>query len=248
MDEALKGTGGIEGMPPKARGALKTLSHHLAGFRKESGEAAVSELLERVLERTGYLTFLEAEKTVEAQARIENIEEFFSVIKDFEESWQPGEGEDSILGSFLESISLMTNLDSWDNGSNVLTLMTLHTAKGLEFPTVYMVGMEEGVFPNGNVYTQDMEDLEEERRLCYVGITRAQEKITMTYTRMRRLYGSIQHNLPSRFLNEIPEEVFDTRSAFRIRVTSEVTEESYLDEETVGDMGDDEIRRRILFD
>ena len=101
----------------------------------------------------------------------------------------------------------MTNLDHWDAGTDIMTLMTLHMAKGLEFPIVYIVGLEEGIFPNANAYGDDEEDLEEERRLCYVGITRAKEVLYLTYARERLLYGSSQYNLPSRFLNEIPNEL-----------------------------------------
>jgi DNA helicase II / ATP-dependent DNA helicase PcrA len=147
-----------------------------------------------------------------------------------------------MLQAFLESISLHTDLDNWDNGTNVLTLMTLHTAKGLEFPIVYMVGMEEGIFPNVNSYTDDPDDLEEERRLCYVGITRAKDKLTLIYARQRRLYGSLQQNLPSRFMNEIPQHLFETA------IQSLPGGEAPEDDDISPDMDDDEIRRRILFD
>ena len=159
--------------------------------------------------KTNYIVTLEAEKTIESQMRLENIEEFFSVVEDFEDLAKRNK-ENPTLEAFLESISLMTNLDQWDQGSNILTLMTLHTAKGLEFPIVYMVGMEEGLFPNVNAFTDELEDIEEERRLCYVGITRAKDQLTFTYTRQRHLYGSRQFNLSSRFLNEIPSELYST--------------------------------------
>ena len=131
------------------------------------------------------------------------------MVEDFEDLAKRNK-ENPTLEAFLESISLMTNLDQWDQGSNILTLMTLHTAKGLEFPIVYMVGMEEGLFPNVNAFTDELEDIEEERRLCYVGITRAKDQLTFTYTRQRHLYGSRQFNLSSRFLNEIPSELYST--------------------------------------
>ena len=119
--------------------------------------------------------------------------------------------ETTLLVSFLDSIELVTDLDAWDQGTNVLTLMTLHTAKGLEFPIVYMVGLEEGIFPHINSYMGPSDDLEEERRLCYVGITRAREKLHLSYATQRRMYGATHHNLPSRFLNEIPAGLYDVR-------------------------------------
>jgi len=134
---------------------------------------------------------------------------------------------------FLESISLMTHLDQWEGGTNILTLMTLHTAKGLEFPIVYMVGMEEGIFPNSNAYGDTPDELEEERRLCYVGITRAKERLFCSYARERRLYGSRQYNLPSRFLTEISPELLKMEEA---------------EDDLEIEFDDNEVNRRILFD
>ena len=122
-----------------------------------------------------------------------------------------GETKQSELASFLDSIELVTDLDAWDQGTNVLTLMTLHTAKGLEFPIVHMVGMEEGIFPHVNSFMGPSDEIEEERRLCYVGITRAREKLHLSYATQRRMYGAMHHNLPSRFLNEIPAGLYDAR-------------------------------------
>jgi len=194
----------------------------------------IHEILERILEDTGYVTLLEAERTPEAQARLENIEEFYSVIESFmerssavETEQKPG-GASSVpgfemgeagpgatpLSAFLDSIELVTDLDAWDQGTNVLTLMTLHTAKGLEFPIVYMVGLEEGIFPHVNSYVGPADEVEEERRLCYVGITRAREKLHLSYATERRMYGATHHNLPSRFLNEIPAGLFDSRTLY----------------------------------
>jgi len=240
-------------LPPKAKRSIASFYKHISGLRQQQKDLEVSELLRQILERTGYVADLEAEKTVEAQARIENIEEFFSVIEDFEEERQGSAEQDPAMTpllSFLESISLMTDIDAWDQGTNVLTLMTLHTAKGLEFPVVYMVGLEEGIFPNMNSYSDDPPDLEEERRLCYVGVTRAKEKLHLSYARQRRLYGSRQFNLPSRFLNEIPSELFTQVSyhgaGFQIH---EDTSDRVSDDEIVIDFDDDdEMRRRILFD
>jgi len=259
MITTLRRDAGLETVAPVMHGVDSSVRRH-------QNLLTVQELLEKILDRTRYVEELEAEKTIESQARIENIEEFFSVIQDFEEniheiaSLPPVARKDeksedviarseatkqSALEMFLESITLMTDLDKWDAGTDVMTLMTLHTAKGLEFPIVYMVGLEEGIFPNVNSYSEDPQDLEEERRLCYVGITRAKEKVTMSYANMRHLYGARQHNLPSRFLNEIPPALFETATQPWIDYSRENTSNSDLDIEF--DEPDD-TRRRILFD
>jgi DNA helicase-2/ATP-dependent DNA helicase PcrA len=245
MDEAIRAAGSLEGILPRVKRNLIFFCEMMDRFRASQKDLRLAELLEQVLERTGYLAELQAEKTVEAQSRLENIEEFFSVIQDFEESARPGEGS-SVLESFLESMTLMTDLDSWDQGTDVLTMMTFHTAKGLEFPIVYMVGMEEGIFPNGNSFNEDVEDIEEERRLCYVGITRSKDKLHLTYARERRLYGSYHHNLPSRFLHEIPSDYFD--SSFETAGFSDDFEDPITDDEIEIDEDSGEDGRRILFD
>ena len=275
LDQTLQEAKQIPSLPPKAVRALAEFYDLLVRLRKDHKDIPVRELLERILEKTRYVEELASEKTVEAQSRIENIEEFFSVIEDFEEAFELSSpnaligdperknldsrfrGNDnnesvergtnkpeviSSLQAFLESISLMTDLDAWDAGANVLTLMTLHTAKGLEFPIAYIVGLEEGIFPHVNAYTHSAEDLEEERRLCYVGITRAKDKLHLTYTRERRLYGSKQQNLPSRFLTEIPSALFKSTSPSpdcnRVREDDGPEIEFYRED----------IKRRILFD
>jgi DNA helicase-2/ATP-dependent DNA helicase PcrA len=245
------------GFSSKTFSAVRHFYQLLSEWRKKQARMSVEDLLREILERTGYIQELEAEKTIEAQARIENIEEFFSVIEDFEENLprhpeaRRAEGsttgilrfaQDDQLSTFLESISLMTDLDTWDNGTNILTLMTLHTAKGLEFPIVYIVGLEEGLFPNVNALAEDFEDLEEERRLCYVGITRAKEKLHLTYARQRRLYGSRHFNLSSRFLNEIPSELLKTEGSVLLNQDQdEGRSGDFLDpDEIVIDVDDDQ--------
>lgn len=201
-------------LTPKALRALQGFVQIMESLRKRVSNTEVAEITEGILERSGYLEALREEKTIEAKARLENIQEFFSVIQDFEDmkARAPKEEEpQSPLAAFLESITLLTDLDRMQDGTNVLTLMSLHTAKGLEFPIVYMIGLEEGIFPNINSMTDSLDDLEEERRLCYVGMTRAQDKLFMSYARERRLYGSQQRNLPSRFLMEIPSGLFESR-------------------------------------
>ena len=233
-DDVLSDVEAIEGLTPKVKKSLGAFYAWLTKLRNKQGEMTIHEILERILEDTGYVTLLEAERTPEAQARLENIEEFYSVIENFVERTEavetgqmPGAGNSvpglemgetspgaTPLSAFLDSIELVTDLDAWDQGTNVLTLMTLHTAKGLEFPIVYMVGLEEGIFPHVNSYVGPADEVEEERRLCYVGITRAREKLHLSYATERRMYGATHHNLPSRFLNEIPADLYDARAAY----------------------------------
>lgn len=245
--EALRQADSFPDLQPRAKKAVASFLQMLELFQQKEKELSVTELAHFVLEKTRYVEELEAEKTAEAVDRIQNIEELFSVMKEYEDSPQ---AEKATLAGFLESISLMTGLDQWDQGTNVLTMMTLHMAKGLEFPVVYMVGMEEGIFPHSNSSSDSDEDLEEERRICYVGITRAEDKLYMTYTRHRRLYGTIQHNLPSRFLTEIPASLFDTASQAALgHGGGGADDEDILYDDLISGPEDDpEIRRRILFD
>jgi DNA helicase-2/ATP-dependent DNA helicase PcrA len=254
-EEVLQDLPSVKGLTPRVQKSLGAFYAWLTKLRKKQNEMTVHEILERILEDTGYVTELEAERTVEAQARLENIEEFFSVIEDFTENRGSGLGtrplkkfetktspEMTPLASFLDSIELVTDLDAWDQGTNVLTLMTLHTAKGLEFPIVFMVGMEEGIFPHINSYMGPSDDLEEERRLCYVGITRAREKLHLSYATERRMYGATHHNLPSRFLNEIPAGLYDIRamrSYGEYRDEDENQDQGYSVHDTVIEFDDD---------
>jgi len=168
-------------------------------------EASPSAMLEAVLTRTGYATELQAEGTIESEGRLENLAELVGGARDFEEL-AAEEARDAGVAAFLESVSLVADADQIpDDGSNVV-LMTLHTAKGLEFPVVFMIGMEDGVFPHLRSLGEPAE-LEEERRLCYVGITRARERLHLSHAWSRSLFGSTQYNPPSRFLKEIPEQL-----------------------------------------
>jgi len=151
-----------------------------------------------VLERSGYLEALEAERTIEAQGRIENLQELVSVARE----WREQTAEPS-LSSFLQEISLYSDQDAIRGEGSLVTLMTLHNAKGLEFRAVYLIGMEEGIFPHSRSIEE--QGIEEERRLCYVGMTRAQERLTLLHASSRMLYGGREHNLPSRFLDEVPD-------------------------------------------
>lgn len=187
----------------RASSRLQSFVSLISGFRTLKESAAVSELIEEVLEKSGILEELKKENTVESETRIENIKEFMSVALEFEER-----SEGQTLEAFLEQVSLVTDIDSYEEGKDNITMMTLHSAKGLEFPVVFMVGMEEGVFPGYRSITEES-GLEEERRLCYVGITRARERLYLTNAYSRTLFGKTDSNMPSRFVREIPERLLE---------------------------------------
>ncbi len=198
-------------------------------LRKKSESLSLTELIELVLEESGIVKELEKEHTLEAEIRIENLMEFKSISYAFEE--QTGSVN---LNDFLESITLVSDIAERKEESNALTLMTLHSAKGLEFPIVFIIGMEEGIFPNYNVI-DDKEELEEERRLCYVGITRAKEILYLTNAKRRLLYGKEQINSPSRFIKEIEKELIESKE----KLTEEIDyEEMYHEEEVELKKGD----------
>lgn len=175
---------------------IESFKRHLAtpGYSLE-------ELLREIIEETGYVRLLEEEDTDEANGRIENIEELINKVVSYEENCE----EEPTLSGFLEEVALIADIDTVDDETNLVLLMTLHSAKGLEFPYVYLVGMEDGIFPGYSaVAGDDPEEMEEERRLCYVGITRAMEKLSMSCARSRFRNGEQQYNAPSRFIDEIP--------------------------------------------
>ncbi len=171
------------------------------GLRKAGGTLALPEFYDEVCDRTGYAQALRDKNDMESRGRLENVQELKSNILGFLDR-QP---EDATLSGFLNEIALYTDLDSLEDGGDCVTMMTIHAAKGLEFPLVYVVGMEEGVFPGSSAQFEE-DELEEERRLCYVAMTRAKERLTLTHTRQRMLYGKTASNRLSRFLEEIPEE------------------------------------------
>lgn len=196
--EALQRVDEIPGVAGKAREALAGFGRLMNGLAAQAGELTVTELADRVLEQSGYRRDLEREGTVEAETRLENLAEFFSVTRDFE-----SRSVDRTLAAFLESIALVADVDNYERDADAVIMMTLHSAKGLEFPVVFMAGMEEGVFPHDRSFNQTS-DLEEERRLCYVGITRARERLYLTQAAVRTLYGNTNYTRPSRFIDEIP--------------------------------------------
>ena len=177
---------------------------------KSKAEAySVTEILEEVIDLTGYVDELKAEDTEESKARIENIDELISKTVSYEDAMK-AEGREATLSGFLEEIALIADIDTVDPDQDYVLLMTLHSAKGLEFPYVYLAGMEDGMFPSSMcIYSDDPTDMEEERRLCYVGITRAMKELTLTSARQRLVRGETQYNKVSRFVREIPRELVE---------------------------------------
>ncbi len=178
----------------------------LESFR-EAKKDDIKSLVEKVLDVTGYLAFWDEQKTFESIGRVENIKEFISVVMEFKESFPEKSFDD-----FLERVALIADIDSYDGTTDAVTLMTLHNAKGLEFPVVFIIGMEEGISPHFRSMAEP-EELEEERRLCYVGMTRAKEKLYLTSAWSRKLWGSTSYNLVSRFIKEIPDDLFEYLSS-----------------------------------
>ncbi len=172
----------------------------IESLRMVSESVSLTGLVDKVLHQTGYLRELEADKSVESQARVENLKEFLTVAKEFETQVE------SSLDAFLDHVALISDVDSYDEGQEMVTMMTLHAAKGLEFPVVFLVGMEDGVFPHSRAIWEPGE-LEEERRLCYVGMTRAMQRLYLTCARYRTLYGQTNYNEVSRFISEVPPEL-----------------------------------------
>jgi DNA helicase-2/ATP-dependent DNA helicase PcrA len=204
--QALKRVDEAYGMAARSTNAVKRFNTLMEDLRTivESG-AGPATVLEAVLERTGYLAELQASTDPQDETRIENLQELAAVALEFEQERE--EGEQGTLSDFLEKVALVADSDQIpdedEDGSGVITLMTLHTAKGLEFPVVFLTGMEDGVFPHMRALGQTKE-LEEERRLAYVGITRARERLYLTRSAMRSAWGQPSYNPPSRFLEEIP--------------------------------------------
>jgi DNA helicase-2/ATP-dependent DNA helicase PcrA len=183
---------------PKKLKELERFAELIRTFRTRVETSSVADLLVSVMEDSGYVRELQAEETHDARARIENLQELIGVARDYENA----EPEPSLAG-FLANIALISDLDALDADSSYVTLMTLHGAKGLEFPHVFLTGLEEGVFPHNRALT-DMPELEEERRLAYVGVTRAMDRLFLSYAQRRALYGNTYAYPKSRFIEEIP--------------------------------------------
>jgi DNA helicase-2/ATP-dependent DNA helicase PcrA len=192
------------GVAPASSRAIRSFHSTMESLMALAQNLALDELLERVLDKTGTLEALEAERTIEARGRIENLQELVGVAREHRVA-----SPEATLAGFLQEISLVSDQDTIRDDRGLVTLMTLHNAKGLEFPAVFMIGMEEGIFPHSRSIEE--QGVEEERRLCYVGMTRAMERLTLTHTMSRTLYGRREYNLASRFLDELPAEVLRER-------------------------------------
>ena len=215
----------------KAAQAVYEFANLILDLRERLDNYSVTELVELVLKKTGYSAALAAQATLESQARIENIEEFLSVTKNFDENPDNPADESGLdkLSRFLNDLALIADTDDGDTESSEVTLMTLHAAKGLEFPVVFLVGMEENVFPLSRA-SEDEDELEEERRLAYVGITRAEKILYLTNANSRLLYGRTNYNQPTRFLREISSDLLDyqglarpANSSFKVSYTNSDT-------------------------
>jgi DNA helicase-2/ATP-dependent DNA helicase PcrA len=204
----------VPGLGTAAIRAFERFMTTMTSLRERAQEnVPVGDLLEAILQETGYLEALEAERTIEAQGRIENLEELVGAAREFDARGPlSGDGE-ATLERYLQEVALVADADSRRDDEGLVTLMTLHNAKGLEYPIVFMIGCEEGVFPHSR--SLDEGSLEEERRLCYVGITRAMRDLYLTYARRRAVFGAQSYGLPSRFLSEIPPDLTDQQGALQ---------------------------------
>jgi len=199
---ALEDVDQCDGITPKAKQGFKDLADIIASFRKQSDDMPVAVLLDALIKRIEYFKYLD-DGSLQGESRVENVRELLSVAKSYAESG---------VASFLEEVALVSDTDEKGAKENAVTLMTMHSAKGLEFPSVYIVGMEEGVFPHSRA-SFDPKEMEEERRLAYVGMTRAKEELTLIYATSRVLYGSMQYNPPSQFLKDIDGTIFNQQSS-----------------------------------
>ena len=214
----------------KATQGVYDFANVILNLRDQLDDLSITEVVEAVLDKSGYLDALSMQQTLESQARIENIEEFMSVTKNFDETNTDGTEEETgldRLGRFLNDLALIADTDDGDIEAAEVTLMTLHAAKGLEFPVVFLIGMEEGVFPLSRA-SEEPDELEEERRLAYVGITRAEEILFLTNANTRTLFGKTNYNRPSRFLREISDDLLQyqglarpANSSFGVRFTKD---------------------------
>lgn len=237
LEQALAEVANCPGLTPKARSALNELGDILASLRTVSQDASVTGLIDSLLRRIDYLHYLD-DGTPQGEARQENVRELLSVAQEYQEMGLEG---------FLEEVALVSDLDGADFSGDAVTMMTLHAAKGLEFPVVFMSGLEESIFPHSRAL-YDQSEMEEERRLCYVGMTRAKEELYMIYATTRLLYGGLQHNPPSRFLSEIEGAVQTTNAGFGPLATPE-PETSFMPEEPryVPDLNEgDGVRHKVF--
>jgi DNA helicase-2/ATP-dependent DNA helicase PcrA len=227
----------IVGIKGKALKEIKNLGLILRDLREQQN-LSIYELMDALVKRIGYLDYLQ-DGSISAEDRIENVQELLGVTKSY---------QNMDLETFLTDVALVSDLDSHNSNSNAISLMTLHSAKGLEFDVVFMVGMEEGVFPHSRSFFEP-EELEEERRLCYVGMTRAKEQLYMIHASSRLLYGNTQHNLPSRFIADIPEEIIDQTNNGKVTKAPDFfTDEQFSQEDFESpDLNEGDMVRHPLF-
>lgn len=202
----------ISGISTRAAAKMSDFGAKLRDAIEYAKDHSVTGLTEKILQDFGYTDALKAEHTIEAETRLENLDEFLSVTKRFDDQYEPEEDDANALSDFLAEVSLLSDQDDLENNDDQVALMTLHAAKGLEFPVVFLVGMEDGLFPLSRALLED-DQLEEERRLAYVGITRAKEKLFLTNAYSRMMFGRMQNNPPSRFLEEIDVEDLDMQNS-----------------------------------
>ena len=200
--EAAETPESVPGLGTAAQKALGRFMSTMVRLRERMESAPVGDLLDELLRETGYFDALEAERTIEAQGRLENLQELVRVGREYDALAEQGS-----VGEFLQQIALIADVDSLRDEEGLVTLMTLHNAKGLEFPIVFMIGMEDGIFPHSRAI--DEGDIEEERRLAYVGLTRAMRDLTLTFARRRNSFGAQSYGMRSRFIDEIPRELTD---------------------------------------
>ena len=211
----------LSGIKGKAAQSIWDFANMILDLREQLDQLTITELVEAVLEKTGYVNILNVQATLESKARVENIEEFLSVTKNFDDTSDGPEEETGLdkLSRFLNDLALIADTDSGSQETSEVTLMTLHAAKGLEFPVVFLIGMEENVFPLSRA-AEDQDELEEERRLAYVGITRAEKILYLTNANSRLLFGRTNYNRPTRFINEISSDLLEYQGLARPANTS----------------------------
>lgn len=213
--EAISLVDDFEGLNSKTKEKLKKFAEMILSFKNAQNSYDLRDFVSLLIEKTGYLRELQEERTPESEARIDNLQELVNVAGEFEP-----EETDNVLGEFLSQVALVSDIDGMENISNNVTLMTLHSAKGLEFPIVFLAGLEEGIFPHQRTFTSASE-LEEERRLMYVGVTRAEEILYLSSAKRRQVWGEFKYFNPSRFLEEIPSDLLDT--SYSDSVSSQTT-------------------------
>ncbi|MEN9567394.1 MAG: hypothetical protein RLZZ69_2590, partial [Cyanobacteriota bacterium] len=223
----------VNTMGGRAAKALNQFAQMIQETKDQLDNLTATEILSHIIEQSGYVKELQQQGTDEADNRIANIYELHNAVQQFQE-----DNEENSLEAFLASASLSSDLDDLDEKQQKVSMMTLHAAKGLEFPVVYLVGMEQGLLPHNRTLNDPLE-IEEERRLCYVGITRAQEQLFLTYTRERRLWGNREPAVSSQFLQELPGELIDSNinvaSSYRSRIRAEKTSQAIDIDWSVGD-------------